>query len=123
MSSRGISSQSVEFLLVTPYAQSPDIDGVAMHKMLVTLTVKPGMLEAVLAAGVPFVEATRREPGCVSFDVYKPTDGRDTYVAIECFRDEKAYAEHGTMVHTKEFLPFLLANVETVTMEMVTPAG
>jgi quinol monooxygenase YgiN len=72
-----------------------------MHKMLVTL----------------------KEPGCVSFDVYVPTDGRETYVAIECFQDENAYAEHGNMAHTKEFLPLLLASVESIRMEIVKPAG
>ena len=94
-----------------------------MYKMLVTLNVKPGMLAAVLAASEPFVEATRKEPGCISFDIYTPTDERDTYVAVECFRDEDAYADHRKMPHTLEFLPFLGANLESATMERLTAAG
>ena len=94
-----------------------------MYKMLVTLNVKPGLLAATLAASESFVEATRREPGCISFDVYTPTDGRDTYVAVECFRDEAAYAEHRNMPHTKAFLPILQGNLESATMEMVTAAN
>ncbi len=94
-----------------------------MYKMLVTLNVKPGLLAATLAASVPFVESTRKEPGCVSFDLYVPTDGRETYVAVECFQDEEAYAEHRNMQHTLEFLPLLRANVESATVEMLTAAG
>jgi len=91
-----------------------------MYKMLVTLNLKPGMLAATLAAGEPFVEATRKEPGCISFDTYRATDGRDRYVAVECFRDKEAYAEHRKQAHTVAFLGVLRANVESASMEMLS---
>lgn len=92
-----------------------------MYKMLVTLNLKPGMLDATLAAGVPFVEATRKEPGCISFDAYRATDGRDCYVAVECFRDKEAYAAHRNTPHTLEFLPLLGANLISASVEMLSP--
>lgn len=91
-----------------------------MYKMLVTLNLKPGLLAETLAAGAPFVEATRREPGCISFDTYQATDGRDTYVAVECFRDKEAYAAHRETPHAREFLPLLRANVVSASMEMLS---
>lgn len=90
--------------------------------MLVTLNLKPGTLAATLAAGEPFVEATRKEPGCISFDTYRATDGRDCYVAVECFRDEEAYTAHRKTSHALEFLPLLRANVESASMEMLSAA-
>ena len=52
-----------------------------MYKMLATLNVKPGMLAATLAASEPFVQATRKEPGCIGFDLYRPVPSRRTSAA------------------------------------------
>ena len=93
-----------------------------MYKMLVTLNLKPGTLEPTLAASAPFVEATRREPGCIGFDTYRATDGREAYVAVECFRDKQAHAEHRNTPHALEFLPLLRANLESASIEMLSAA-
>lgn len=95
-----------------------------MHKILVTINLKEGTLAATMAAAQPCIEATRREPGCIMYDFYVAEDGRDSYVAVECFRDKEAHAVHEKTPHFLAFLPILQANVESFTIEAVdtTPA-
>ncbi len=41
-----------------------------------------------------FVEASRAEPGCISFDWYRSADDPNLYVLIELFTDDDAGRAH-----------------------------
>jgi len=59
-----------------------------------------------------FTNASRAEPGCISFDWYRSADDPSLYVLIEVFRDEAAGQAHVESEHFKlscETMPRLLA--------------
>ena len=48
-----------------------------------------------------FTNASRAEPGCVSFDWYRSADDPNLYVLIEIFKDEAAGQAHVESEHFK----------------------
>lgn len=59
-----------------------------------------------------FTEASRAEPGCISFDWCRSADDPNLYVLIEVFRDEEAGRAHVESDHFKaasESMPRWLA--------------
>jgi quinol monooxygenase YgiN len=46
-----------------------------------------------------FTDATRAEPGCISFDWYRSTDDPNLYMLVELFRDEEAGKAHVESEH------------------------
>jgi quinol monooxygenase YgiN len=48
-----------------------------------------------------FTNASRAEPGCISFDWYRSADDPNLYVLIELFRDEAAGKAHVESEHFK----------------------
>ncbi len=60
----------------------------------------------------PFIEGSRAEPGCISFDWYRSVDDPNLYVLIELFEDEAAGQAHTESQHFKdslEYMPRLLS--------------
>jgi quinol monooxygenase YgiN len=93
-----------------------------VYKFIVTFTVKPGTLPGLLEAARPCIEATRREPGCISYDFYTSVDRPDSFVAVECFADKDAHAAHIKTPHFLAFLPVMEANVASHTFETINLA-
>lgn len=75
-----------------------------MYRFLVTATLQPGKLPAVVAAAKPFAEATRSEPGCLAFDMYAHFDGSDSLAIVEAFENHAAHAAHEASDHFKTFM-------------------
>lgn len=90
-----------------------------MYKILVTFEMKPGTLDATLAAGRECLEESRKEPGCIAYDFYRATDGREAFVAVEIFVDEAAHDAHEQTPHFLAFFPTLKANWASVKLETV----
>ena len=72
----------------------------------VEIKVKAGKETEFEAAFVPFLEATRKEPGCVVIQLNRDADQPDTYLVYEQFKSVAALDEHvkqkyaGTLVKT-----------------------
>lgn len=90
-----------------------------MYKLLVAFEMKPGTLEATLAAARPCIEATRKEPGCLAYEFYRAIDGSEAFVAVEIFADEAAHKAHEQTPHFQAFFPTLRANWASVKLETV----
>lgn len=54
-----------------------------MIHLIATLTIKPGSLDAIREAVMPCIEATRREDGCVSYDLHQSLTDENTLVFVE----------------------------------------
>ena len=64
-----------------------------------------------------FTEATRAEPGNISFDWYRSPEVPDLWVLVEVFRDDEAAKAHVESAHFKratELLPKVLAGVPDI---------
>lgn len=75
-----------------------------MYKFLITLDLKPGTRDTILAAAPPVQAATRAEPGCIAYDFYACTDNPDRLVFIECFTSKEAHQQHCEHPYTREFI-------------------
>jgi quinol monooxygenase YgiN len=76
----------------------PELQVIAHHDM------KPGEEDAVLALLPRLIEATRAEPGCISFDAYRKLDEPGKYVLLERYDSREAFAAHRESAHFEEFV-------------------
>lgn len=65
-----------------------------MIYLIATLTLKPGSVEAVKEIALPCIEATRREPGCLSYDLNQSLTDENTLMFIERWKDQAALDSH-----------------------------
>lgn len=72
-----------------------------MIHLIATLKIKPGSLPAVVEAVKPCLEATRREDGCLSYDLFSSVDDENTLVFVERWRDRSALDAHFQTPHLK----------------------
>ena len=72
--------------------------------ILVTFKVKAGNEAAFEAAFRPALAATRKEPGCVSYELNRDTEQTGNYVMYEQFRSVAAIDEHIRAPYTQTLL-------------------
>ncbi|WP_425053290.1 putative quinol monooxygenase [Psychromarinibacter sp. S121] len=77
-----------------------------MYKFIITIDLKPGTRDKVLAAAPEAQAATRAEPGCIAYDFYTCTDDPDRLVFVESWVDRAAHDFHMEQEHTKRFIAF-----------------
>lgn len=92
-----------------------------MRKTLWTVTLKPGTIDEVMAAGRAHIAASRAEPGCLCFDFFAATDGSDRFVSIEHYVDEAAHQAHKRTPHFQAFIAFLGDRLEQLDMDWCDP--
>lgn len=65
----------------------------------VDVRVKPGCVEAFVAATLENARESRREPGVARFDVCRREDDPNRFVLVEVYRDAGAPARHKATAH------------------------
>ena len=79
--------------------------------LLVTLKAKAGKAKDLEAAFAPCLVATRKEPGCLAYELNRDADDPTVYVMYEKFKSVSALADHLKQAHTMK----LLAALEAIT--------
>lgn len=64
---------------------------------------KRGSAEALIAAQRKLVEATRRAPGCIQYDLHRSTDKSDVVLFVETWESEAAWNRHMAGAAIDEF--------------------
>ena len=65
-----------------------------VHTVIVSLRVKPGMVDRFLEVMGENSRASRRdEPGCLRFDVHRDNDDPNHFLLYELYADERAFTE------------------------------
>jgi (4S)-4-hydroxy-5-phosphonooxypentane-2,3-dione isomerase len=65
-----------------------------MHTVIVSLRVKPDMVDRFLEVMGENSRASRRdEPGCLRFDVHRDKDDPNHFLLYELYADEQAFTE------------------------------
>ncbi|HEV3498291.1 MAG TPA: putative quinol monooxygenase [Actinomycetes bacterium] len=65
-----------------------------MYALIVSLRVKPGMVDQFVEAIGENSRASRREePGCLRFDVHRDVDDPNHFLLYELYADERAFTE------------------------------
>lgn len=67
--------------------------------LIATLTIKPGSLPAIREAVMPCIEATRKEEGCVSYDLHESITDPNTLVFVERWESREALTAHFSAPH------------------------
>ncbi|MGV1009293.1 MAG: putative quinol monooxygenase [Dermatophilaceae bacterium] len=65
----------------------------------VDVAVRPGDIDAFLAATEQNARASREEPGVVRFDVLRDRDEAERVVLVEVYRDDAAAVAHKESAH------------------------
>lgn len=93
-----------------------------MIYLIATLEIKPGSLPEIMAAVTPCIEATRKETGCISYDLVHSLTDENTLMFIERWKDKAALDAHFQEPHLiawrKAGEPFFLGRK----LEIIEPA-
>jgi quinol monooxygenase YgiN len=93
-----------------------------MIYLIATLKIRPGTAAEVAAAAAPCIEGTRREPGCVSYDLHASLTDPATLVFVERWKTQADIDAHMKMPHFlawREKAKDLILGRE---LEIITPA-
>jgi quinol monooxygenase YgiN len=92
-----------------------------MVYVIAHLKARAGKGDEVVALAGPLIEATRKEVGCISYELYrKPTDP-DTLVFVETWRDRAAVDAHFAEPHLKSFEAAMADLLAEARIEVVHP--
>jgi quinol monooxygenase YgiN len=75
--------------------------------LLVTIKAKPGKEKDVEAVFAPCIAATKKEPGCLAYELNRDPDEPTTYLMFEKFKSVAALEDHLKEDHTKKLLKAL----------------
>ncbi len=62
---------------------------------------KPGCAEAIKAVTQPCVDATRKEEGCLKYQLHQDQDRPDHFIFVEHWASNEILAKHGQSAHLK----------------------
>lgn len=71
----------------------------SLHIALVNVQVRPDRVDAFREATLVNARESRKEPGCLRFDVIQEADDPTRFVLFEVFRDVAAAAAHRETAH------------------------
>lgn len=72
-----------------------------MVKVIATLRARPDTVEETKAALTSLVEPTRREPGCVEYQLFQSKEDPTEFVTVEEFNDDAAADAHLQTEHVQ----------------------
>lgn len=72
-----------------------------MIYVVATLTIHPGKSEALLAAARPAIAETRKEQGCIGYDLHQSITDMNCFVFVERWVTREALSAHMQMPHFK----------------------
>ncbi|QLP99566.1 MAG: antibiotic biosynthesis monooxygenase [Burkholderiaceae bacterium] len=72
-------------------------------RKIARITGKPGQSHQLRIALAKLESATRQEPGCVEFTFFQAISDNDSFVLLEHFADQSAFASHMKQEHTQAF--------------------
>ncbi|HMX72560.1 MAG TPA: putative quinol monooxygenase [Solirubrobacterales bacterium] len=70
--------------------------------VVAVLEVKEGRAEEAITAFTPVIEATHREPGCVSYALHQDNSDPNTLVLVERWKSQDDLNSHFTQPHMAE---------------------
>lgn len=74
-----------------------------MVYIIAYLTAHPGKGAEILSLAGPLIEGTRREAGCISYELYQKPADPDALVFVESWKDKAAVDAHFAEPHLKAF--------------------
>ncbi|MEI2300636.1 putative quinol monooxygenase [Ensifer sp. MJa1] len=92
-----------------------------MVYIIAYLSAHPGKGEEVASLAAPLIEATRREAGCITYELYRKPADPDTLVFVETWKDKAAVEAHFAEPHLRSFQAAMADLLSGSRIELVTP--
>ncbi|MDD9908414.1 MAG: putative quinol monooxygenase [Ahrensia sp.] len=92
-----------------------------MIYIIATLSIKPGTFDQVMALATPCIEATRKEDGCLSYDLHRSVNDENTLVFVERWRDMDAIKAHFVEPHLVAWRDGAEGLIADKKIEIITP--
>ena len=89
--------------------------------VLATITIKPGSLEQVQEAVRPCIDATRQEPGSISYDLTVDLDNQLQLVFVERWESREHLSAHFETPHLAAWRKAGSAYIESARVEIIHP--
>lgn len=94
-----------------------------MIYVIATMTLKPGTRDKVIAAAGPCIEATRKEKGCVFYDLNVSQTNGDLLTFVERWETREDLAAHAKSEHIKTWRAASSPHVASRVVEIITPGN
>ncbi|SLN67732.1 Putative monooxygenase YcnE [Aquimixticola soesokkakensis] len=94
-----------------------------MYKFIITIELKEGAREKILARAPAVQAATRAQAGCLAYDFFTCTDDPDRLVFVEAWVDEAAHEIHMAQAYTRDFIAFHTPFHRALTFERIIPVA
>ncbi len=92
-----------------------------MVYVIAHLKAHAGKGDKVVTLAAPLIEATRKEAGCISYELYRKAAEPDTLVFVESWRDRAAVDAHFSEPHLKAFQAAMAELLAEVRIEVIHP--
>lgn len=92
-----------------------------MIYLIATLTIKPGTRETVIEAAKPCIEATRKEPGCIRYDLNADVTNPDQLVFVEQWEARSDLDSHFEQPHMAVWREGLTPHLVDRKIEVIHP--
>ena len=94
-----------------------------MIYVVATFRIRPGALEPFVEAACELIDAARREPGCLYYDLHASVTEPDRMMCYEQWSDRAAFDLHSAAAHMTAFIAATEAFVLTSRVEIIHPAS
>lgn len=94
-----------------------------MIYVIATMTIKPGTRDKVLAAAKPCIEATRKETGCLFYDLNTSATDPNLLTFVERWESRDHLAAHAKTDHIKTWRSASGDHVVSRSIEIINPAS
>ncbi len=92
--------------------------------IIATLKCQAAKRDEFLAAARACIDATRKEPGCIAYDMHESVTEPGTFRFVERWRDRTAVDDHMASSHLKAFAKVVgVSASEAPQIELITPTG
>ncbi|WEX76711.1 antibiotic biosynthesis monooxygenase [Sinorhizobium numidicum] len=92
-----------------------------MVYVIAHLKAHAGKADEVVALAGPLIEATRREEGCISYELYRKPADPDMLVFVETWKSRAAVDAHFAEPHLKTFEAAMADLLAEARIEIVHP--
>ena len=93
-----------------------------MIYLISTAQLKPGMRDKCLAPARVCIEASRKDPGCIAYDLNLSLTDPDRMVFVEVWESRAALDAHFQTAHFRAWRTAIADYVASRKLEVITPA-
>jgi len=88
--------------------------------LIVKFEVKQDKLEFVKSELIRILEPTRKEKGCILYELHQDLDNPNILIFYEIWENEKSWKAHDVKKHIVDFKKAIEGSVESITVNKLT---